>query len=66
MNEQIEPMLVKSHFDDFSQTIQGWGLDFKQLGRGLFHTDLHQINTPEVLITDVFDVLSEAVQRASI
>ncbi|MEH6633769.1 MAG: helix-turn-helix domain-containing protein [Halopseudomonas aestusnigri] len=56
MVEQTESMLIKSHFDDFEEfceSIQGWGLEFKQLDRGLFSTDLYQISTPEVLLTNV-------------
>jgi len=57
MTKQTEILQIKSSFEDFeefSKTIQGWGLDYKQMDRGRFYTDLHQIKTPEVLITEVF------------
>lgn len=46
---------IKSQFGDFeefAQTIQGWGLDFLQLDCGQFSADVHQIGTPEVLISE--------------
>jgi AraC family ethanolamine operon transcriptional activator len=46
---------IKSSFDDFdefSQAIQGWGLDFKQLDRGHFKSELHQIILPDILISE--------------
>ena len=57
MIEQTNSLQIQSHFDgfeEFSQTIQGWGLDFKQMDCGRFFTDLHQIQTPEVLLTRVY------------
>ena len=54
MIEQTESLQIQSHFDNFEEfchSVQGWGLDFKQMDRGRFCADLHQIKTPEVLIT---------------
>ena len=56
MPNQSKSSQIKSHFDDFedfSQIIQGWGVDLKQVDCGRFIADLHQVMTPEVLITDV-------------
>jgi AraC family ethanolamine operon transcriptional activator len=56
MINQIDSLQIKSHFDnfeEFSQIVQGWGLDFKQMDRGRFCANLHQIITPEVLISRV-------------
>ena len=56
MSNQTDSLHIKSHFDgfeEFSQAIHGWGLDYKQMDCGRFYTDLHQIKTPEILITDV-------------
>ena len=57
MTKQAETLQIKSSFEDFEefcQSIQGWGLDFKQMDRGRFCADLHQIKTPEVLISRVY------------
>ena len=57
MIEQTESLQIQSNFDNFEefcQSIQGWGLDFKQMDRGRFCADLHQIKTPEVLISRVY------------
>jgi hypothetical protein len=46
---------IKSSFQDFeafSEAIQGWGLDFQQLDCGHFKADLHQIITPDILISE--------------
>jgi AraC-like DNA-binding protein len=39
------------NFEEFAQAVLGWNLDFKQLDRGHFKADIHQIQTSEVLIT---------------
>ena len=38
-------------FDEFSQIVQGWDLDFMQLDRGEFKADLLQTATPKSLIS---------------
>ena len=56
MINQTDSLQINSHFDgfeEFAEAIHGWGLDYKQMDCGRFYTDLHQIKTPEVLITDV-------------
>ena len=55
MLSKPKSLQIKSHFgnfEDFSQVVQGWGLDFKQMDRGKFIADLHQIMIPEVLISE--------------
>lgn len=52
----METLQIRSQFacfEKFSQTAQGWGLDFSQLDCGRFIAELHQIGTPDFLITDV-------------
>ena len=47
---------IKSHFNNFesfAQTIQGWGLDFKQLDCGSFEAKLHQFGNQDFLVTNV-------------
>ena len=39
------------NFEEFAQVVLGWNFDFKQLDRGHFKADIHQIQTSEVLIT---------------
>jgi len=46
---------IKSHFNNFelfAQTIQGWGLDFKQLDCGSFEAELHQFGNHDFLVTN--------------
>lgn len=46
---------IKSHFNNFesfAQTIQGWGLDFKQLDCGSFEAKLHQFGNQDFLVTN--------------
>ena len=54
MTRPTKTIQIKSHFDnfeEFAQIVQGWGLDFKQMDCGQFFATVHQIATPEVLIT---------------
>ena len=41
-----------NNFDELSQAVQSWGLDFKQLDCGHFKSDLHQIIVPGILISE--------------
>ena len=38
-------------FDEFAETILGWGLDWVQLDRGPLHARLQQVATPSTLLT---------------
>jgi len=38
-------------FDEFAETILGWGLDWVQLDRGPLHATLQQVATPSTLLT---------------
>jgi AraC-like DNA-binding protein len=54
MNTDQELIQTKLHFDDFedfAQAVLGWKLDFIQVNRGKFEADIHQIGTPNILIT---------------
>jgi len=56
-NVEQEPFIwvdyQTDNFDDFSQTVQSWSVDFLQLDGGKFHTHLQQLILPEVEITQV-------------
>ena len=55
MDETVKTLHFKSHLKDFeqyAQTIIGWGLDFSQLDCGRFEADLHQIVTPDIIIAE--------------
>jgi AraC family ethanolamine operon transcriptional activator len=55
MTKSAKKQQIKSSFTDFdelSQAVQGWGLDFKQLDCGHFKSELHQIILPNILISE--------------
>jgi AraC family ethanolamine operon transcriptional activator len=55
MADTPNALQIRSSFKDFeafAETIQGWGLDFQQLDCGHFKADLHQIITPNILISE--------------
>ena len=55
MAKSTDTLQIKSQFDgfeQFAQTIKGCGLDFQQPDRGAFKAKLHQISTPDLLISD--------------
>ena len=48
----IRIMSYFNNFESFAQTIQGWGLDFKQLDCGSFEAKLHQFGNQDFLVTN--------------
>ncbi len=55
MLKQNDCLQIQSRFgsfEEFSQTLQGWGTEFTQIDCGLFCADIHQVVTPEVIILD--------------
>ena len=55
MAECKYPFYLHQRFDNFelfAAAVQGWDVDFRQLDCGEFQTEIRQLATPEVLITE--------------
>jgi hypothetical protein len=55
MAEYKYPFYLHQRFDNFelfAAAVRGWDVDFRQLDRGEFQTEIKQLATPEVLITE--------------
>jgi len=51
-NDILQKKSQFGNFEEFADTLVGWGLEFCQLDCGRFKADLHQIITPDVLLTN--------------
>ena len=57
MAEYKYPFYLHQRFDNFelfADAVRGWDVDFRQLDRGKFKTEMTQLETSNILITDAF------------